>query len=222
MTKKLIIILGYTLTKDCQIQAILKSRLDHGLSVYKTGDKFLLCGKMPPQSIAPNRCDKFTEAEAMRQYLIANSISENYIIKEEQSTTTFGNAFYGYNFIQTEAPKKILIIANEFHHPVIEYSFTKVLGNNYDYDYAIIPDHSLNIPMEEIQKWKEIGKRMINNFFPLLFNNVEDGDIKTLASIIDGPVNQEFEQYVRGLLNIDESADIRDFICGNSKGINYA
>lgn len=214
MTKRLIIILGYTLNRECKIQPILQSRLDAALQIYKKEDKILVCGKRPPKSLVPSRCEKLTEAEAVKQYLLHNGVREENIIKEEKSTTTFGNAFYGFDFIKALSPEEILIIANEFHYPVIKYSFTKVLGNNYSYDYYIIPDSSLNIPLEEIQKWREIGQKMINNFFPLLFKDVEDGDIKTVISIIEGPVSPEFEQYVRNLLNLNESVDIRDFICG--------
>lgn len=214
MTKRLIIILGYTLNSECQIQPILQSRLDAALQIYQPEDKILVCGRRPPKSLTPSRCEVLTEAEAMKQHLIHNGIREENIVKEEKSTTTFGNAFYGLHLIKKESPAEIVIIANEFHYPVIKYSFTKVLGNNYSHDYHIIPDASLNTSLKEIQKWREIGQRMIDNLFPLLFKDVEDGDIKTLTSIIAGPVNPKFEQYVRNLLNLDRSVDIRDFICG--------
>lgn len=218
MSKRLIIILGYTLNSECQIQPILQSRLDNALQIYKTEDKILVCGKRPSKFLMPNRCEKLTEAEAMKQYLLTAGVNPENIIKEEKSTTTFGNAFYGFHFIKALSPEEILIISNEFHYPVIKYSFTKVLGNNYSYDYYIIPDSSLRIPKEEAQKWKEIGQRMINNFFPLLFKDIEDGDVKALTSVVEGPVNPEFEQYVRNLLHLDTSVDIRDFICGVENG----
>ncbi len=65
MTKRLIIILGYSLANDGAIQAILKSRLDKAISIYQQTDMLLVCGKRPPKAVVPMRCEHTTEAEAM-------------------------------------------------------------------------------------------------------------------------------------------------------------
>lgn len=64
---KLIIVPGYTLNNDCSIHPILKSRLDEALSIYKSNDLFLVCGKRPPEFISSNLCRKLTEADAMQE-----------------------------------------------------------------------------------------------------------------------------------------------------------
>ena len=214
MTKRLIIILGYTLTNNCEIQPILKSRLDAGLSVHQATDKFLVCGKMPPKLLVPARCEKTTEAEAMKQYLVGNQILAENIIKEEQSTTTFRNAFYGLDYIKTESPESIIIIANEFHYPLIKYSFDKVLGSKYNYSFHIIQDASLSVDIQKLEQWRNIVNNMVETYYPILFSDVKDGDIDELKAIIEGPINPKFEIYVKDLLHLDESADIREFICG--------
>ncbi len=152
MSTRLIVALGYTLSNNCRIRPILKSRLDEALSIYKQTDKILVCGKMPPKLLMPTRCEKITEAEVMKRYLIENNIPELNIIKEEKSTTTFGNAFYSLDFINEQLPSSVLIISNEFHYPLVKYSFNKVLGSKYNYKFHIIPDSCLKTNLEEIER----------------------------------------------------------------------
>ncbi len=214
MTIRLIIILGYTLSHDCSIHPILKSRLDAALSISQQTDKFLVCGKSPSKLLVPSRCETLTEAEAMKRYLIIKGISEENIIKEEQSTTTFGNAFYGLSLVDVQLPNSILIISNEFHYPLIKYSFEKVFGDKYPYSFHIIPDSSLNVEPQEIEQWKVIINKMISECYPLLFSEVKNGDINKLKSIVEGPINSAFEARIKDLLHLEDSADIREFICG--------
>lgn len=150
----------------------------------------------------------------MKHYLIQNNIPETDIIKEEQSTTTFGNAFYALSYIKKESPNSFLIISNEFHLPLVKYSFNKILGNKYNYTFHVIPDSHLNANPEVIENWKTIVSRMHKTYYPLLFSEVEDGDIDKLKSIIEGPINPIFKSYVKDLLHLDDSVDIREFICG--------
>lgn len=204
---RLIIILGYTLNEDGSIQLILKSRLDEALSIHEKTDIFLVCGKRPPKMIVPMRCETVTEAETMKQYLIANKIPVEDIIKEEQSITTFGNAFYSLDFVKKLQPESIIIIANEFHKPLIKYSFNKAFGKNYLYNLHTIPDYSLNTPDQEIKEWKRKIKHMVKICYPILFSEVKDGDINAIKSIIEGPRNLEFESSVKTMLNLEESID---------------
>ena len=214
MIRKLIIVLGYTLTQSCAIQPILQSRLEEALLVYQPGDTFLVCGKMPPKILNPTRCEKLSEAEAMKQYLLEKGISEKSILKEEKSTSTLGNAFYSLEFIQKQKSKPILIISNEFHYPSVKYCFNKVLGNQYSYSFKIIPDSSLGAPSEEIEKWKSIISKMTSTYYPLLLTDMQNGDTKKLKDIIEGPVNPTFKTYLKELFNLDDSADLKEFICG--------
>jgi uncharacterized SAM-binding protein YcdF (DUF218 family) len=54
-----------------------------------------------------------TEAEAMKQYLIRQGISENRIIKEDKSRNTYENFRYSKAFIQPGST--IVIVTNGFH-----------------------------------------------------------------------------------------------------------
>ena len=206
---KLIIILGYTLGSDCSIQPILQSRLDSAISLYNKDDEFLVCGNMPPKTVAPTRCETSTEAEEMKKYLITNGIPAEKIFKEDQSTTTFGNAFYSYwNFIQKHPTRPIAIVSNQFHSRLVKYSFDKVLGNKYPYIFHVASDAHLNIDSKEILQRELIINELLENCYPKLFGDVKNGDIEALKAIIDGPRNIPFETCIRNLLNLEDSADI--------------
>jgi uncharacterized SAM-binding protein YcdF (DUF218 family) len=59
-----------------------------------------------------------TEAEGMRRYLIAHGISENRIIKEEKSTSTYENMIFSKKIYEETIGKKldkVMIITNDFH-----------------------------------------------------------------------------------------------------------
>ena len=211
MTKRLIIILGYTLADDGAIQPILKSRLDRALSVYQPTDTLLVCGKHAPKALIPKRCDHTTEAEAMKQYLIEHGIASENILKEERSATTFGNALFSYlDVLKGASPnyQPIIVISNEFHEPLVRYSFDKIFGDHHSYVFSAVPDATLSVTLEEIEPWKNIIKQLVAECYPLLFSDVENGDIEAIQLIIDSPQRITFESKVKALLHLNESVDI--------------
>ncbi len=59
-----------------------------------------------------------TEAEGMKRYLIEHGISENRIIKEEKSTSTYENMIFSKKVYEETIGKKldkVMIITNDFH-----------------------------------------------------------------------------------------------------------
>lgn len=204
---RLIIILGYTLNSDCSIHPILKSRLDEALTIHKDGDLFLVCGKRPPEFINPNLCIKLTEADAMQEYLMKNGITENNIFKEIQSHTTLGNAFYSLEIIKNITPKNIIIISNQFHLPLVEYVFNKILGDKYFYTFHSCKNSSVS--EDEINRWTHVIKNLIETFYPMLFANVKDGDIESIKELIGNQDNlTAFKLSLKALLNLSNLDEI--------------
>lgn len=210
MQNRLLIVLGYTLTIDGSIPAILKSRLDEAISIYHPTDTILVCGKRPPRVMAPMRCEHMTEAEAMKQYLMLCNIPESRILKEEESATTFGNALFSrLNLLEgITTYSQIIVISNEFHIPLVKYCFDKVLGDRYFYILHSIPDITLGIALEEIKKWKNVIRQLIEKCYPLLFTGIQDGDINAIQSIIESPRRVLFENSVKKLLHLDPCSNV--------------
>lgn len=212
MSNRLIIILGFSLTQDGLVKPILKSRLDEAISIYRDADTFLVCGKFPPSCIVPMRCEHTTEAEAMKKYLIDNGVSESAILKEEESATTFGNALFCYLKVLKEMTifsyQEIIVVSNEFHERLVKYCFDKVFGNKYSYVFHAVPDATLDAPLQEVKHWKHVIKQLVENCYPLLFLDVENGDTDAIQAVIDGSYRSTFEESVKKLLCIDESSEI--------------
>jgi hypothetical protein len=211
MQTRLIIILGYSLTKEGMIHPILKSRLDSALAIYRNTDAILVCGKRPPISVVPMRCEHTTEAEAMKQYLVGEGVSAGTILKEEESATTFGNALFCYlNFLKG-APttyQNIIIISNEFHERLVRYCFDKVFGNQYPYIFHPVPDAVLDMATDKIEQSKDIMNQLVEKCYPLLFSDVKNGDINAIQSVIGSHKRYAFAMSVKALLCLDESSDI--------------
>lgn len=214
MSMELVIILGYTLASDCRIHPILKSRLDAALTLNQKNVEYLVCGKWPPLAIEPNRCVQTTEAAKMREYLIENGIEANRVFEENQSTSTFGNAYYCYEFFLKNRPKyqEITIISNEFHKQLVRYSFDLIYGDQYPYRFKPVLDATLNIDPKSINLWKQMIRNLVVDCYPILFSKVQKGDIKHIQSIVSDPINPKFEICIKSLLNTDDALDVNEFL----------
>lgn len=211
MAKRLIIILGYTLNEDGTIKSILKFRLDRALSIYQPTDTLLVCGKYTPKALISRRCEHTTEAEAMQQYLMAHGVAPENILKEEESATTFGNALFScLNILNNskEHYQQIIVVSNEFHEPLVQYCFDKVLGDHYSYVFSAVPDEILDTTIEELEQWRNIIAKLVDECYPLLFSDIENGDIAAIQSVITSSKHDSFASSVKNLLNLDDSVDI--------------
>lgn len=76
--------------------------------------------------------EQITEAECMRRWLVANGISENRILLEQKSTSTYENLKFSLQIIRDDGgdPKgKIAVLSNEYHLYRAKF-YAKELGTN--------------------------------------------------------------------------------------------
>lgn len=212
---KIIIVLGYTLNQDCSLSPILQSRLDAAIRLYSPCDIVVISGKMPPKSLVAKVCIQMTEAEAMKRYLIEKGISENKIIKEDKSTTTFGNAFYSHltNLKENVKNEQIVIVSNEFHMPLVKYYFKKVLGDKFQYIFYEIPESTLDISKKELEAWKRIVYSLVENYYPLKYGKIVNGDFDALQKrIANRKTNSDFDDSIRALLKLEPEVELDDSV----------
>lgn len=102
-----IVILGAGLVGD-QVSDRLKIRLDTAIEIIKKSNAVIIVsgGQGPSEEIS--------EAEAMRRYLQKQGVSENRIIKEEESTSTQENIKYS-NAIMHSENSKVIIVTSDYH-----------------------------------------------------------------------------------------------------------
>lgn len=123
----IIMVLGAGLDGD-QVLKSLKSRLDGTIKYLKENDDgqyILLSGGKGDDEL-------ISEAEAMKRYLVNHGISEDRIILEDKSTSTFENFKYSKDIIESKTGKfidevKVRVFTNSFHC-LRSYFLAKRLG----------------------------------------------------------------------------------------------
>lgn len=217
-TQNAIVVLGYSLNEDGALHPLLITRLTEALSLYQPGVPIIVAGNMPPVQINPKRYEKMTEAEAMKGFLIKNGVASNDIFMERFSLTTFLNAYYTRLLhIDPVGINKIQVVSNAFHMPLVKYCFTLVFGNTVTLDFINASDEGANF--KEIADWSQIIIKMTNELYPILFNNVQPGDLKAIYSIVNAayivPPNEQrkrFESQLRICLSLDETVLLQGVI----------
>jgi vancomycin permeability regulator SanA len=105
------IVLGYKLNKDSSMDDLLIKRLKLTLKLLKEEkiDKIILSGGCPVSG------QKYSEAEAMAQYLIENGVEPEIIIREEKSLTTVENAKYSVPIAKELGATRIIVVTTLEH-----------------------------------------------------------------------------------------------------------
>lgn len=107
-----IIVHGAGLSNGEKVTPLLARRLDKGIQAYqKFGQKSKLI-----VSGGQGADEKISEAEAMKRYLLEKNISEENIICEDKSTTTFENLEFSKKIMDAQKEKyKCIFVTNNYH-----------------------------------------------------------------------------------------------------------
>lgn len=114
--KDYIIILGCGIAKDGSLLPLLRGRVDKAIEFYKKQKEesgksavFIPSGGQGPDEI-------ISESEAMRNYLISKGISEDKIIMEDKSTTTYENMLFSKQIIDSINPESKVAFSTTNYH----------------------------------------------------------------------------------------------------------
>ncbi|RHW43332.1 YdcF family protein [Neobacillus notoginsengisoli] len=104
-----IVILGYALADDGTMREPLIERLRAGLAVANENpnSKIIVTGGVPKEGV--------TEADAMSDWLIANGVAEDRIIKENKATDTVENALFSTAILEKEGLKDVTLVTSASH-----------------------------------------------------------------------------------------------------------
>lgn len=104
------IVLGAALWNDVPSPA-LKERLDFAYRIYENGtvDKLILSG-----GLDGNGSNK-TEAEGMRDYLIALGVSSDKLLLENNATSTYENLLFSKRIAEQNKLSKLIVITHDYH-----------------------------------------------------------------------------------------------------------
>ncbi len=136
--REYVVVLGAQV-RGSRITKSLRKRLDTAAQyLNENPDVQVIC------SGGQGRGEDLSEAEAMRGYLIEQGISENRIIVEDKSTSTYENLKFTRQLIDKNA--KIAIVTNNFHvhravHLAKSLGYTDVEGIASPSDNRLLPNY---------------------------------------------------------------------------------
>jgi uncharacterized SAM-binding protein YcdF (DUF218 family) len=104
------IVLGASLWNDKPSPG-LRERLDHALSLYRQGifPRFIVTGGLDAGGAT------ITEAEGMRDYLLANGVPANAVYLDTQSRNTYENLVFAKDILAKEGWSTAVIVTHRYH-----------------------------------------------------------------------------------------------------------
>ncbi|MGM0882697.1 MAG: YdcF family protein [Bacillota bacterium] len=104
------IVLGAALWNDIPSPA-LKERLEFAYRLYENGtvDKLILSGGLDGNGSIK------TEAEGMRDYLIAKGVSADKLLLENKATSTYENMLFSKTVAEQNKLSKLIVITHDYH-----------------------------------------------------------------------------------------------------------
>ena len=178
--RDVIIVLAGGINSDGSLPNIPKYRVEKGVELYKqkvapfllmSGSWSFMLDYVPPT----------TEAKAMRDYAIKLNVPEDKILLEEKSNDTIGNAYFTkVDFLIPKNWKNVCVVTSEFHMERTKYIFKKVLGPEYDIDFAEAPSKLTSLELKE----KEIIEKKILTFTKKWMDKIKDGDDLAIKQLL--------------------------------------
>lgn len=104
------IILGASMWGD-EPSPGLRERLQHGLKLYEDGlyKSIIVSGGLDAPGL------KYTEAEGMRNFLVANGVPEQNILLENEATSTYENLLFSKRIMKEHGFKSAIIVTHDYH-----------------------------------------------------------------------------------------------------------
>lgn len=176
---KIIAVLAGGIQQDGELKEITKERVRLGIQTWEqTPNSFLVMSGS--WSLLLEQKPKYTEAEAMKAYVIKNGVNEKSVLVEKESKDTIGNAYYIKTcFLTPNKITDIIVITSDFHTKRAEYIFKFVLGN--DYNIKIFGSETKN--KKEFQK-RQIVEKILLNETKVWFKNIKPGDTESIKNFI--------------------------------------
>ena len=162
MKHQAIIVLSTKIPKEGTITEDLKLRLDKAIELFfsNSANYLILSGKWDN----PNEKSLITHAEAIKKYCISNGIKEEFIIKEENSLDTVGQAFFiKKDLLKPKNWNEIIIISSDYHIERVKTVFNFILGKDYQINYISVETHLSK--SEEIIKEEKNRLKVFLDFF---------------------------------------------------------
>ncbi|HEY9178591.1 MAG TPA: YdcF family protein [Flavipsychrobacter sp.] len=121
--ENILIVLGYPADGNGDPGAILKSRLDKAIELYRHGN----AGKIIVTGAAVD--NEFVESEVMAVYLVRNGIPHTDIFVESSARNTYENALMVSRIMREKGYKKAMVVTSSFHRMRAKKFFRRHVDN---------------------------------------------------------------------------------------------
>ncbi len=133
----IIIVLGTGIDKKRRISQETVKRLREAFSIYREKKSPLLLSGKYNFPLRQDNPPEFTEAEAMRDYLLSLGVDSREILLERGSTDTVSSAYYAKTKVLIpRREKEVVVVTSDVSLERVEYVFYKVLGEDYQIHVA--------------------------------------------------------------------------------------
>lgn len=152
-----VIALGGGVNRDGSLPLAVQKRVNKCVEIYLKGEteKFLMCG---------GGTGEISEADAMKNFLLSQSIPENDIFLEAESLNTVGNAWFAKTmFLDIHQWLEPVIVTSQFHMPRTKFIFSSVLGATYKPHFIAASDEDLDPVL--LRRMAEKEQMWIGNHF---------------------------------------------------------
>lgn len=173
-----IIVMGAGISLDGVMPPHIFARLDKAIQLYRANQnsKIILSGGY--SFLHGEKKPVITEAEAMKQYLLENNISESDILLENSSRDTISNAYFlKKNIFIPHNIKQAVVTVVQYNIDRVRYIFKKVFGKEYKFSYILVDEKiDKNLMDKLIERQRELVLKTQK-----FLSNMEDGDHEFLA-----------------------------------------
>ncbi len=175
-----IIVLGYELTSNGELETVSKGSVKKAISLYKAGvaPRIIFSGS---RRYSSKRLFKTSEARQMMKFALSLGVPKKAILIEDEAKDTIGNAYFTMiRHLEPNNWKNIVVVSSDFHMPRVEYIFNKFLGNKYSVSF--VSSNSGLSAADYQDKWFEDQEITLRCHQWL--EGIPDGDLPLLTDFI--------------------------------------
>ena len=183
--KDAIIILGCSNNEDGSISELLRSRVDEGVRLYKSGEssKLIMSGKHGLFLHLSGKVPLNSESSVMKKYAESLGVPTENILIEDESKDTLGNAFFTkIKILEPNHWYNCFVVTSNYHVERTQWLFDIVLGPKYNLEF--IGTDSSCLPNEKIEKIRVQEKKTTRVFKEILGDSMIKGDTNGIADIL--------------------------------------
>lgn len=180
MTSDAIVILAGGVGADGSLPAWVRSRIERGVTLWRNGlaPRIIMSGRW---GFGERKPPPITEAQAMKRLAIRLGVPAKWIITEELSQDTIGNAYFTKTTVLIpHGWTRLAVVTSDYHLARARYVFEKILGPKYRCRFIPAPS---SLPPRAKQK-RAVAERALLALTKHWLDQIPDGTTAYFAAFL--------------------------------------